>query len=94
MLDALLCRSRVVVPLTDGQNNAGEIQPLQAGQLAKALGIRVYTVGFISQRGANDVDEVTLRRIATESGDAYFDAATQDELSKAYAEIATLERSP
>ena len=86
-------RSRVVVLLTDGENNAGEIKPLQAGQLAKALGIRVYTVGFISTRGANDVDEATLRRIATESGGAYYDAATQEELAKAYAAIATLERS-
>lgn len=86
-------RSRVVVLLTDGENNAGEIKPLQAGQLAKALGIRVYTVGFISTRGGNDVDEATLRRIATESGGAYYDAATQEELAKAYAAIGTLEHS-
>ncbi|RLT35779.1 MAG: VWA domain-containing protein [Chloroflexi bacterium] len=93
LLRASDARSRVVVLLTDGQNNAGEIQPLQAGQLAKTLGIRVYTVGFVSQRGGGDVDEATLRRIATESGGTYHDAATQDELAKAYAAISTLERS-
>lgn len=93
LLRASDSRSRVVVLLTDGQNNAGEIQPLQAGQLAKALGIRVYTVGFVSSRGGNDVDEAMLRRIATESGGAYHDAATQKELAKAYAAISLLERS-
>jgi len=86
-------RSRVVVLLTDGQNNAGDVQPLQAAQLAKALGIRVYTIGFTSQRGSGEVDEVALRRIATDTGATYHDASTPDELAKAYEEIGALERS-
>jgi len=86
-------RSRVVVLLTDGQNNAGDVQPLQAAQLAKALGIRVYTVGFTSERGSAQVDEAVLRRIATDTGATYHDASTPDELAEAYEEIGALERS-
>ena len=43
-------KSRVIVLLTDGENNAGTINPLQAARVAQALGIRVYTIGF---QGAN-----------------------------------------
>ena len=84
-------RSRVVVLLTDGQNNAGEVQPLQAAQLGKALGIRIYTIGFVQRAG--DVDETVLQRIATETGGSYYNASTQEELGKVYDEIGALERS-
>lgn len=86
-------RSRIVVLLTDGQNNAGDIEPVQAAQLAKALGIRVYTIGFTSRRGSGEVDETVLRRIATDTEGAYHDASTQQELEAAYDEIGALERS-
>jgi Ca-activated chloride channel family protein len=84
-------RSRVVVLLTDGQNNSGEIQPLQAAQLGKTLGIRVYTIGFVDR--GEDIDAATLRRIATDTGASYFDASNQAELATAYEEISALERS-
>jgi Ca-activated chloride channel family protein len=84
-------RSRVVVLLTDGQNNSGEVQPLQAAQLAKTLGIRVYTIGFV-ERG-EDIDAATLRQIATDTGAAYYDASNQAELASAYDDISALERS-
>lgn len=86
-------RSRIVVLLTDGQNNAGDIEPLQAAQLAKALGIRVYPIGFTRARGSGEVDETMLRRIASETEGAYHDASTQQELAAAYEEIGVLERS-
>ena len=86
-------RSRVVVLLTDGENNAGDITPLQAMQLAKTLGVRVYTIGFVASRGARGVDEETLRRIASETGGTYSSAATQAELARTYETISTLERS-
>jgi Ca-activated chloride channel family protein len=85
--------SRVVVLLTDGENNAGEITPSQAGQLAKTLGVRVYTIGLIASRGAPGVDEETLRRIASETGGTYSSAATQAELAQTYETIGALERS-
>lgn len=86
-------RSRIVVLLTDGQNNAGDIEPLEAAQLAKALGIRVYTIGFTRGRGSGEVDETMLRRIATDTEGAYHDASTQQQLADAYEEIGALERS-
>lgn len=90
-------RSRIAVLLTDGQNNAGEVEPLDAAQVAKALGVRVYTIGFLATRTAgalpDGVDEVTLRRIAELTDGAYYDAATEDELAAAYQTIGELERS-
>jgi Ca-activated chloride channel family protein len=86
-------RSRIVVLLTDGQNNAGDVEPFQAAQLAKALGIRVYTIGFTRGRGSGEVDETMLGRIATETEGTYHDASTQQELAEAYEEIGALERS-
>lgn len=85
-------RSRVLVLLTDGQNNAGDIQPLQASQLAKTLGVRVYTIGF-GPRDTADVDRAVLKRIASDTGGAFYDASTQSELAKAYGDIGALERS-
>lgn len=86
-------RSRVVVLLTDGQNNAGEVTPVVAAQVAAALGARVYTIGFVSLDGTSAVDEATLRRIAELTGAAYYDARTQEELAAAYETIGRLERS-
>jgi len=50
-------KSRVVVLLTDGENNAGQIAPLQAAEAAKALGVRVYTIGI----GSNGMLQVNRR---------------------------------
>ena len=86
-------RSRVIVLLTDGQNNKGAISPLEAAQLADVLGVRVYTIGFVSPVSAPTVDEATLRAVAELTGAAYYDAATRQELAAAYAAIGALERS-
>ena len=90
-------RSRVVVLLTDGQNNAGEVEPMEAAQIASALAIRVYTIGFRADSAlapdAGGIDEATLRRIASVTGAAYYDASTERELAGAYAAIGELERS-
>jgi Ca-activated chloride channel family protein len=91
-------RGRVIVLLTDGQNNAGDVFPTDAAQIAKALGIRVYTIGFAADSGAlirafDGVDVLTLRSIATITGGEYYTASTQEELSVAYAAISDQERS-
>ena len=86
-------RSRVVVLLTDGQNNSGDITPVAAAELATALGVRVYTIGFHGARGATAVDVATLMRIAELTDAQYFDAVTADELAEAYRTIGDLERS-
>jgi Ca-activated chloride channel family protein len=61
-------KSRVVVLLTDGQNNSGEIDPLTAAQLAKALGVRIYTIGFTGNFGGDTVDRTMLRNMAEPTG--------------------------
>ena len=87
-------RSRIVVLLTDGQNNQGEVPPTQAARIAETLGIRVYTVGLHGAvRGGSQVDVRLLQQIAAVTAAGYFDAATQDELAEAYREIRRLERS-
>lgn len=84
-------RSRVLVLLTDGENNAGEIQPLQAAQLAKTLGVRTYTIAFTGR--GETLDRAVLRRMAEETGGAAYDATSQEELKRAYDQIGALERS-
>ena len=84
-------KSRIVVLLTDGENNAGAIPPLQAARVAQALGIRVYTIGFIA--AGTGADSQNLRAIAETTGGRSFDARTQTDLAAAYAEVRSLERS-
>jgi len=90
--------SRVIVLLTDGENNAGLIAPVQAGELAATYGIKVYTIlAGTGQRGpwgsrfpVNDSD---LRRIAEVTGGKFFAARDRDALERIYAEIDRLERT-
>lgn len=96
-------KSKVVVLLTDGINNRGEIDPLTAAGIAKQYGIRVYTIGagsaeagttmvngFIPVR-REPIDEDTMRKIADETGGKYYRAADTEQLMAAYAEIDRLE---
>jgi Ca-activated chloride channel homolog len=94
LLEGSPALSRVVVLLTDGQNNTGEIQPMTAARMAEALGIRVYTIGFHSGSTAfQEVDREGLTRLAELTGAGYYDATSEEELSQAYSEIAQLESS-
>ncbi len=99
-------KSRVVVVLTDGQNNAGEILPEAAAKLAQTLNVRVYTIGVgAAARGGatlrggrtgftgDSIDEELLRNIAESTGGAYFRATDQDALKQVYATIDRLEKS-
>ncbi len=96
--------SRVLVLLTDGVNNAGEVSPEQAGQLARAENIKIYTIGIgadqITQRtffGARtinpsaELDEAVLTRIAEATGGRYFRARDVTDLVAIYAELDRLE---
>ena len=82
-------RSRVVVLLSDGENNAGNVEPADAARVAQALGIRVYTIAFAGTTGAAS----GLRAMAISTGAQSYDARTPDELKKIYADIGNLERS-
>ncbi|MHA3916560.1 vWA domain-containing protein [Halovulum sp. GXIMD14793] len=87
---------RVLVLLTDGTNNEGVMDPIKAAGLAKDLGIRIYTIGVGAQnrRGfmpTSDLDEGTLRQIATITDGAYFRAADVQGLAEIYRAIDRLE---
>jgi Ca-activated chloride channel family protein len=87
-------RSRVAILLTDGQNNAGQIEPLAAARLAEALGIRLYTIGILESRSsAANVDERALREMAQLTGGSYFPADSPGALASIYASIDQLEKS-
>jgi Ca-activated chloride channel homolog len=96
--------TKVVILMTDGRSNAGSLTPLQAAEAAKALGVKVYTIGVgstgggsvIAQmlgRGGADVDEPTLQAVAETTGGRYYRATDATALAKVYEEIDTLEKS-
>jgi Ca-activated chloride channel family protein len=89
----------VLILLTDGQSNAGIIQPVQAARFAAEAGLRIYTIGvgaaarpgFFGPRGNNDLDEATLQQIARITGGQYFRATDASALQSVYQQIETLE---
>lgn len=100
--DEFIIKSKVIVLLTDGINNAGEYQPLQAAELAKKWGIKVYTIGIASmvdRRGMfrmmrqAEVDEQLLKQIALTTGGFYARASSGEDLLKIYEEIDKLEKT-
>ena len=87
-------RSKVIVLATDGENNTGDIQPLDAAQIAKLLGIRVYTVGVApTGRGAGDVDEQLMKQMASTANGQYYRASDAAALRNIYSEITALEKT-
>ena len=96
-------KSKVMILLSDGSNNAGEIEPTTAADLAAEFDIRIYTIGAgtnqsytrIPGRGLirNEIDEETLMEIAKKTGGKYFRATDQTALTDIYNEINQLERS-
>lgn len=90
--------SRIAILLTDGENNVATIEPLAAARIAEKLGVRVYTVGVVS-RGTTpgfstlNVDEQSLREIASMTGGTYNRAEDPNALGEIYASIDRLETS-
>lgn len=96
--------NRILILLTDGQNTAGEIQPLKAAELAVQENLKVYTIGIgadevyrrtlFGNRRINpslDLDEATLKKIANMTGGRYFRARNTEDLNKIYAMLDELE---
>ncbi len=85
---------RVVVLLTDGEDNIRTVRPVEAAAVAEALGVRVYTIGLVAEDAMQGpVDELVLRFIAERTDGRYFRASDAAALEDAYAEIDRLERS-
>ncbi|MGL5124104.1 MAG: vWA domain-containing protein [Fusobacteriaceae bacterium] len=98
-------KSKVIILLTDGENNSGEMSPVAATKIAKDLGIKVYTVGigareivvpsFFGNRivANKELDENLLQHIATETGGKYFRASNPEEFKAIFTEIDKLEKT-
>ncbi|QSA96096.1 VWA domain-containing protein [Methylococcus sp. EFPC2] len=95
---------RVLILLSDGANTAGEVQPLQAADLAAREGLKIYTIGvgademvvrdFFGTRRVNpseDLDEKTMTALAEKTGGRYFRARNAEELAEIYAMLDELE---
>jgi Ca-activated chloride channel family protein len=83
-------KSKIVILLTDGEHNSGEISPKDATALAKEQNIKIYTIG-IGNKG--EADEALLKQIAEDSGGEFFSASSAKELREVYAKIDEAESS-
>lgn len=108
-LRASQSKSKVIILLTDGENNGGLIDPNTAKEIAKSVGVRVYTIGvgtegfapmpvqtpggIVMQKEKVSIDEKLLTQIATETGGKYFRATDNESLKNIYTEIDKLEKS-
>jgi Ca-activated chloride channel family protein len=81
---------QVLILLTDGVSNRGELTPLKAAEIAAKKGLKIYTIG-IADRGSREVDEVTLRQVAQITGGQYFRAYNTSDLVKIYQLLDELE---
>jgi Ca-activated chloride channel family protein len=88
-------KSRVVILATDGENNQHKIEPEQAGRIAEALKVRVYTIGIPTANARADVtlNERQMRQIAESTGGSYTRAGNAQGLADTYNSIAALEKS-
>ena len=102
-------KSKVIILLTDGSNNKGDISPLTAAEIAKSFGIRVYTIGvgtnglapypYPTAAGVQyinmpvEIDETTLTQIAETTDGNYFRATSTSKLKEVYQEIDKLEKT-
>ena len=108
-LKDLESKSKVIILLTDGRNNAGNLPPLQAAQTAKAFGIKIHTIAvgthgkapflvnsIFGQRYVYqqvDIDEDTLKKISDLTGGQYFRATNLESLKAIYKQIDEMEKS-
>ncbi len=90
--------SKIVILLTDGANNAGDIGPVTAAEAVASLGIRVYTIAMIQHASTtpsqvDPIDEATLKSVASITQGRYFAASDLADLQTVYDQIDGLERS-
>ncbi|KOY84859.1 hypothetical protein AD998_00690 [bacterium 336/3] len=101
-------KSKVVILLSDGDNNAGKVQPLEACQIAKEKQIKIYSIIAASRNEQvpygkdalgkpamyeNSIDEATMKQMATTTQGAFFRADDAISLQKAFDKISTYEKS-
>ena len=101
----LQTKDKVIIMLTDGENTAGKLDPIEVAKIAKVLGVRIYTIGvgsdglvpvpspFGYQQAQVSLDEKTLREISKITEGQYFRASSTEALLKVYNTIDTLEKT-
>jgi Ca-activated chloride channel family protein len=102
-LDARDAKSKIIVLITDGASNSGKISPLEAAELAKTLGIKIYTIAIGTKEGRVDrsvmrfpyqeFDLPTLQKIASITGAEHYWAQDLDSLKKTFSTIDQLEKT-
>jgi len=102
-------KSKILILLTDGVNNAGEVDPITAANIAQTFGIRIYTVG-VGTRGSApypfqtpfgiqyqmvpvEIDEAILKQVANITDGHYFRATNNKKLEEIYKEIDKMEKT-
>ncbi|MDL2311954.1 VWA domain-containing protein [Bacteroidales bacterium OttesenSCG-928-B11] len=98
-------KSKIIILLSDGVNNRGYLDPYASAEIAKHMGIKVYTIGcgkkglapfptpYGVQQMESEIDEVLLQNIAKETGGEYFRATNSQKLSEVYDEIDKMEKT-
>ena len=102
-------KSNVIILVTDGVNNAGSVNPMTAAEIAKKMGVKIYTIGvgkegivrmpvqtqlgLVYTRIKTEIDEKTLREIADRTGGLYFRAQSENTLKQIYHKIDELEKT-
>jgi len=102
-------KSKVIILLTDGVNNSGQVSPEAATDTARALGVKIYTIGVGTHGKAyslmktpygmrrvpvtTEIDEDLLRRISSETGAKYYRATDNEKLQDIFKEISKLEKT-
>ena len=102
-------KSKVIILLTDGVNNAGEVDPMTAAEIAETFNMRIYTIGVGTSgyavmprqtpwgvqkvRVRVEIDEDLLKRIAQKTGGLYFRATNTEKLREIYQQISEMEKT-
>lgn len=99
-LKNIKAKSKVIILLTDGSNNMGDISPKTAAEIAKKFGIRIYTIGLggdqpmdASSKTVGEIDYNTLQEIAVLTNGEFYRAQSRQELSQIYKDIDKLEKT-
>ena len=98
-------KSKVIILMTDGENNSGEMSPMGASEIAKELGIKIYTIGIGAREiqirvpfghttvKNTELDENLLKNIASTTGGEYFRAGSEKEFQEIFNRIDSLEKT-
>ena len=102
-------KSRVIILLTDGANNAGTVDPITAAKVARAMGVKIHTIAAGKEENArfpvetffgrqyvrqySPIDEETLKKIAALGDGRHFRATSPEKLTEIYAEIGEMEKT-